>query len=403
MKRVLIISNGHGEDLIAATLIESLREEAPDYRIMALPIVGLGEAYQKIDIPLAMPGKTLPSGGFLRNNLRNFFMDLQGGLLGLTWRQIRTLREIRGAVDLLVCVGDVYLVLLAGWFTEGPIFFLPTAKSDHIATHWPIEIRMMKRFCEQVFPRDAKTAESLAEKGLSAMFVGNLMMDALKFQAPDLKSTEEEWTVAILPGSRREAYLNMEDLAKATLSFRRLVSKKSGEKDLRFLVALSGGLSIAEISARLAPDGWKETPPSSEEAKMGIIGHLDKPVNGQRLRMTVIQGRFADILAASDIVIGLAGTASEQAVGLGKPVIAFPGRGPQFTERFAAAQKRLLGEAISLVARDPEVVAEELWAILTDESRRKRMAAVGRERMGEPGGARAIAIQIKEFLGSPLP
>ena len=42
----------------------------------------------------------------------------------------------------------------------------------------------------------------------------------------------------------------------------------------------------------------------------------------------------------------MAGTASEQAIGLGKPVIQIEGKGPQFTKSFAEAQRRLLGKYV---------------------------------------------------------
>ena len=42
----------------------------------------------------------------------------------------------------------------------------------------------------------------------------------------------------------------------------------------------------------------------------------------------------------------MAGTASEQAIGLAKPVIQIEGSGPQFTKSFAEAQRRLLGSYV---------------------------------------------------------
>jgi len=42
----------------------------------------------------------------------------------------------------------------------------------------------------------------------------------------------------------------------------------------------------------------------------------------------------------------MAGTASEQAIGLGKPVIQIEGKGPQFTKTIAEAQRRLLGKYV---------------------------------------------------------
>lgn len=397
-RRVLILSNGHGEDLIGATLAKKLREVAPELEINALPVVGLGAAYESLGIPLAFTGKNLPSGGFLRNSLGNLLMDLRGGLVSLTVRQIRALTKLRDDIRLVVCVGDVYLVLLAGFFMRRPLFFLPTAKSDYIAPHWPVEVRFMGRFCSKIFPRDAVTADSLARQGLPAQFVGNLMMDALNFTAPDFNGVGNEWIIGLLPGSRQEAYINMVDLARVVTAFRELVDREAEGRPTRFLVALSGGLSFSRIGEELTPLGWKDLPPAPEETVKGIVGHLEYEGGDGRVRISVAKGRFADILAASDAVIGMAGTANEQAVGLGKPVVTFPGRGPQFTEKFVRIQKRLLGDSISVQKRDPSAVARELLQILTDGAKREYMAEIGRERMGEPGGAEKIALQIKEFL-----
>ena len=55
---------------------------------------------------------------------------------------------------------------------------------------------------------------------------------------------------------------------------------------------------------------------------------------------------FEEILFKSMFVISMAGTASEQAIGLAKPVIQIEGKGPQFTKSFAEAQRRLLGRYV---------------------------------------------------------
>ena len=46
----------------------------------------------------------------------------------------------------------------------------------------------------------------------------------------------------------------------------------------------------------------------------------------------------------------MAGTAAEQAIGLGKPVIQIEGKGPQFTKSFAEAQRLLLGKNVFVPA-----------------------------------------------------
>ncbi len=54
----------------------------------------------------------------------------------------------------------------------------------------------------------------------------------------------------------------------------------------------------------------------------------------------------------------------------------------------------LLGDALLVVPGDPARAAGAIADLLADEPRRARMAAVGRERMGAPGGARAIAAAV---------
>ncbi len=58
---------------------------------------------------------------------------------------------------------------------------------------------------------------------------------------------------------------------------------------------------------------------------------------------------FLECLHKVEIAIAMAGTATEQFVGLGKPAITFPGHGPQFTYAFAEAQSRHLGSSIILL------------------------------------------------------
>ena len=55
---------------------------------------------------------------------------------------------------------------------------------------------------------------------------------------------------------------------------------------------------------------------------------------------------FGQILKSSDLILAMAGTATEQAVGIGKPVLQVVGQGPQFTSVFADAQRRLLGSTV---------------------------------------------------------
>ena len=97
----------------------------------------------------------------------------------------------------------------------------------------------------------------------------------------------------------------------------------------------------------------------------------------------------------------MAGTATEQFVGLGKPAITFPGNGPQFTYTFAEAQSRHLGASIILV-ENPQQVADALQSLLNDLERLKLIAENGLRRMGKPGAARRIANCLTEIFSPPF-
>jgi uncharacterized protein (TIGR03492 family) len=104
-------------------------------------------------------------------------------------------------------------------------------------------------------------------------------------------------------------------------------------------------------------------------------------------------GAFNDILGACDLALGMAGTAVEQTVGLGKPVVQIPGPGPQFTYAFAEAQTRLLGPSVTTVAA-PDAIprAARLAAqILADEEYLAFCRLQGAERVGAPDGSAGLA------------
>ena len=50
MARILLLSNGHGEDLSGALLAQELQQQG--HTVQALPLVGLGISYQKAGVPL---------------------------------------------------------------------------------------------------------------------------------------------------------------------------------------------------------------------------------------------------------------------------------------------------------------------------------------------------------------
>ncbi|MBO8126143.1 MAG: hypothetical protein H0Z38_02785 [Firmicutes bacterium] len=387
---LLVISNGHGEDLMAARLIKKILELAPEICIQALPVVGEGKPIVETGVPVIHPGKSFPSGGFVRSGLSYLIADLKAGFWR-HWRgQAKALRKAAPHVKLTLAVGDSTLLYLSRRHLGKPLVFVPTAKSDYIRPHYAFEIRWMKKTARVVFPRDAVTARSLARHGVNAHFVGNLMMDSIDIHGYDLglagygASRGLPPVIGILPGSRDEAYDNFRLLAAEAAAY----SHRYGPA--AFPTALAGNINEHLLGRELAAAGWQPL----EERAQGVKAAYQKG----EARILLCKGAFGDVLNLSDLILGLAGTANEQAAGLGKPVVTHIGLGSQFTSKFVAAQKRLLGDAVSLVQGEdpekppaPEVVAEELHRILSDSQLRERMAKAGRERMGGPGGVQAVA------------
>jgi uncharacterized protein (TIGR03492 family) len=115
---------------------------------------------------------------------------------------------------------------------------------------------------------------------------------------------------------------------------------------------------------------------------------------------------FGDILEQSTVVVGMAGTAIEQAVGLGKAVVQIPGRGPQFTYAFAEAQCRLLGSSVITIGQAPATAAtiaeaaKTIDSIYHDSAYLEKCCIAGRERVGGRGAAAQIAQDILATLDS---
>ncbi len=400
-RRVLFLSNGHAEDLIAATIIKKLLGQCPYLSIRALPLVGEGRAYDKVDIKIIGPRKLMPSSGFAGFSLLWLVKDIASGWLRIFKRQIDTLRAERTISNVVVCVGDVFLVLLSALFVKKPIIFLPTAKSSYtrkFKEHYRIEKLLMRRLCKLVLPRDKLTTSSLKNFGIKARYIGNVMMDCLEMSGENFGIKPGEYVVGILPGSKKEAYHNLPVILDAVtvINKRFFFSKSSLSKKVDFLLALAPSLSLDKLSmAASQGDSWTLKDSTSAEKKRGIIAHL---ISSEGSQIKIIQGKFGDVLYSSEVIIGLSGMGNEQAVGLGKPVVSFPGKGPQITRKFLHIQRLLLGGAVSIVETRGEAVAKEVYSVLIHPEKKKKALKAGKERMGGFGAALRAAKLIKKEI-----
>jgi hypothetical protein len=365
MKRILFITNGNGEDVVAKQIIEKIHSRS--VKIDILPIVGDGHIFRGMNAEVIGPKVELPSGGFGLRNYSFLIKDLTSGLIPKTASQIKLLRKSRGKYSLVIGIGDIVPVF-CGLLTCSPQILIGINKSEHYNkfafNYTNFEKWLIKKYCRLLLTRDKKTEGSLKTSGINAKYVGNPMMDAVQnIRRSGHQKTGKIKAIGFLPGTREDAYKNIEDFYKIAWQIRKT------DRNIKFLLSF---------------------PKSLDKRKYMKI---------KSLVAFELMDNFDEVLKGSDIIIGLSGTGNEQAAGSGLPIIVFPGRGAQFNYKFAVGQKELLGEAVMLLPRNSNVIAHEAQKLLSDTKSRNRMALAGKERMGGPGASAKMAGIILNGLG----
>jgi uncharacterized protein (TIGR03492 family) len=418
--KLLCLSNGHGEDGIALRILQQLQQQPNCPELSALPIVGEGHAYQRHGIPVVGQVKAMPSGGFIYMDGRQMVKDLRGGLAQLTWAQLQTVKawgqawgQSGGAI---LAVGDIVPLLFA-WYSGAPYAFVGTAKSEYylrdeqgvlprpswfeqLESAWgsvylPWERWLMSRDrCRAVFPRDRLTREILQRWTIPAFDLGNPMMDGLEPTGmldtlglpPSQPSQRPTLTFALLPGSRvPEAERNWQTILAGMES----LVQGLPDRELHFLGAIAPHLDLAPFTERTIAHGWEEIP--------AVSSGFPRSFRRRNATLFLIQSAFNDCIQQADMAIAMAGTATEQFVGLGKPALLLPGQGPQFTMAFAEAQTRLLGISAVLV-HHPSQLAQTVRVLGADLARLKAIEQNGQRRMGQPGASARIAQALLDKL-----
>ena len=408
--RLLVLCNGHGEDLIAQRVLQALHGRRPELQVAVLPLVGEGSAFAAAEaegwLQRIGPRQALPSGGFSNQSLGGLLRDLAAGLPLLSWRQWRLVRRWGRQGGAVLAVGDLLPLLLA-WASGAPYGFIGTPKSDYTwrsgpgqawpadayhrlkGSEWdPWEWALMGRpRCRLVALRDPLTARGLARHGVAALAPGNPMLDGLA--APPLPAS--------LQGYRRLVLLAGSRMPEARANFGRLMDA---------LVAWSDGPGDDCPVVLLAPGGSRPDPEELAPILRWRDFHPVEPPEGsgaeaawRRRGLLVLlgPGRFTPWASWGELGLATAGTATEQLVGLGIGALSLPGPGPQFKLGFAQRQSRLLGGAVAVCQTEAELVGR-LQQLLADPQRRQQLGATGRRRMGEPGGSEALAALVEARL-----
>jgi uncharacterized protein (TIGR03492 family) len=407
---ILLLSNGHGEDLSGALIATELR--ARGYRAEALPLVGHGRAYDQAAIPLLGRTREYSTGGLGYTSLWGRLTEVVQGQVGYLLRRLALLFRIAHRYDLVVVVGDV-LPVAAAWLSWRPVVTYLVAYSSHyegrLKLPWPCGACLASGRFRRVLSRDALTASDLSEQlGRPVDFLGNPFFDAAVAPSEPLGAGQPApappvpaQRLGLLPGSRLPEALHNLELMLEVLA--QLPEHLQQPDQLGLAAALVGRLGPEEVAPLASRLGWRL------DSEAGTITRLRRGP----LRLELVWGRFAAVVQHSDLVLSMTGTAAEQAVGLGKPVLQLVGSGPQFTDNFAEAQRRLLGPSVfcaegrSGSAEQREATARLLAHLLGELQRdgalTERCHRNGLERIGAGGGTARIADAVVDALGPAAP
>ena len=404
-KPVLLLSNGHGEDLSGAKIAEALM--ARGIAVEALPLVGHGRPYRQVGVPVLGRTRECSTGGLGYTSLAGQLREIREGQWTYLLGRLLWLARHRSRFQRVVGVGDL-LAVLGAWLGGQEAAVYLVAYSSHyegrLRLPWPCGALLRSPRIVQIWSRDVLTAHQLsAQLGKPVVFAGNPFLDGVmevsKPSAP-AQATPQGQSLALLPGSRMPEALQNLGLMLQVVS-RLPIALHAGQQEhqnLRIQAALVSSLTAEAIEAMAAPLGWQLDPSRSL-------------LRGGPWQVELGWGQFAAILNRADLALASAGTASEQAVGLGKPVLQLCGRGPQFTVTFAEAQRRLLGPGVSCATGQPgsgavlqataDLAAQHLIALADPEAGprwRRQLAALGAERIGAAGGSAQIATAIMERI-----
>ena len=338
MSRILFLSNGHGEDLSGSLLAKQLKRDGNV--VNALPIVGKGIHYQKVKVKIIGKTREFSTGGIGYNSLKGRLLEIFGGEIIYLLQKLYLSYKLRKKYDFYIVVGDIVPVFFA-WLAKKRFFTYLVAYSSHyegqLRLPWPCKHFLISKNAKTIYARDFLTANDLTlQLRKKVLFLGNPFMD--KFFLINQKTKISLLCVGLFPGSRFPETI---DNLVSILEVLEVMAEISYFRKIEFNFALVNDLSKSMIKKILNKRKWKYPLESFENDVLKFQYKF--------IKVNFKWSSFDEILTKSSFVISMAGTASEQAIGLAKPVIQIEGKGPQFTKSFAEAQRRLLGKNIFCV------------------------------------------------------
>jgi len=396
-RRILLLSNGHGEDLSGALI--GLQLQALGHGVDALPLVGHGRAYAQAGLNCLGRTREYSTGGLGYTSFVGRLTELVQGQVAYVLQRLLLLLRVAHRYELILVVGDV-IPVLAAWLTRRPAATYLVAYSSHyegtLRLPWPCGECLQSRRFLRVYSRDALTATDLSTQlRRPVRFLGNPFFDGALTAADRLGGTPVQ-RLGLLPGSRLpEALQNLELMLRV---LERLPEPLRDPSRLGLHAALVGKLTPQEVAPLASRLGWRLELESQEQCRLRL----------GPLSVQLEWGRFAAVVQQCNLLLSMTGTAAEQCVGLGKPVLQLVGAGPQFTDNFAEAQRRLLGPGVvcaegasgspEQLENTAQLAGELLERLQREPAWRQRLQQLGHERIGGGGGAVRMAADLHSCL-----
>ena len=197
MSKILILSNGHGEDLSGSLIAKELIKNG--HFVDALPIVGKGINYDKENIKVIGKTREFSTGGIGYNSIKGRFLEIFEGEIIYLLRKLYLSFKARKNYEFYVVVGDIVPVLFA-WVAKKKFFTYLVAYSSHyegrLKLPWPCKYFLNSPNSKKIYTRDLLTENDLTfQLKTKVSFLGNPFMD--KFPSIDFKLDETFLSIGI--------------------------------------------------------------------------------------------------------------------------------------------------------------------------------------------------------------
>ncbi|MGJ8529784.1 hypothetical protein [Maritalea sp.] len=369
--RVLLISNGYGEDAMAAVLAKELVKTV---KVEALPTVGPGKSYAGICDVVGPRGKLASEG---HRKIGSLLKDFQSGLAVTAVKHVKFMRDQRGRWDKIVTVGDMIGPLLAFAGGQKVDLHIDVYNSGFARHYSTIEKQILKRTVKKVLCRDDILAGALRAIDVDAGFAGNLMMDTVPTLDFDVSSLVQDKTaVTLLPGSREGAGKLFQMQMDA-------ISRLSSKYPLTLFVPVAPSVELDRLLKRA----------NLKRVDGELLGnaHLAIAATADGTKVHFFDKGIGTLAKGSLFVVGQQGTAIFQSAGLGTPVIAIVADDSRKSR--VQRNERLLGDSRISTEQDVGMLARKMEMFLSDPKTTKQRGKVGIERVGPPGALDA-AVRI---------